>query len=285
VTTAAYSALAKYIEQHEIDVVIVDNASDVFDSDEITRAMVRRFIRSLAKLVRPRGGSALLLMHVDKTTARGLSAGSDNYSGSTAWHNSVRSRLFLKSTADGALELLHEKANFGPKQAPIALRWPMDGMPELDRPLTPVVQGMADRNDVRALLALIHEFSSRGESIATAPNSPSNAARMFATEKTFPKRKAGEVAQLLRDAERKGLIARETYRDAGRKQHERWELTADGYGLIGVDAPCAPSAPTLEHGAHSTHGARTAPSAPCHGVGGVGGGARTQVGAESGSRG
>ena len=276
-TTPAYAALSEFVAEHEIDVVIIDNTSDVFESDEISRVMVRQFIRSLAQIVRPRGGSVVLLMHVDKSTARGLASGSDNYSGSTAWHNSVRSRLFLKATDDGGLELRHEKCNYGPKHAPIALRWPADGMPEVDRPLTPVVQGIADRNDLQAILALIHEFSTRGESVATSPNSPANAARMFAAEKTFPKRrKAGEIATLLRDAERQGLVARETYRTSDRKPHERWQLTGDGFTLIGVDAPSAPSAPSPELGTQSQHGAGTAPSAPSPGVGGVGGGARTQ---------
>lgn len=280
-TTAAYSELLRYVAEHEIDVVIIDNTSDVFESDEISRQMVRQFIRSLAQIVRPRGGSVVLLMHVDKSTARGMASGSDNYSGSTAWHNSVRSRLFLKSTDDGGLELRHEKCNYGPKHAPIALRWPPDGMPELDRPLTPVVQGIADRNDLQAILSLIHEFSTRGESVATSPNSPANAARMFAAEKTFPKRrKAGEIATLLRDAERQGLVARETYRTSDRKPHERWQLTGAGFALIGVDAPSAPSAPSPEVGAQSQHGAGAAPSAPSPGVGGVGGGARTRKSAQ-----
>lgn len=276
-TTSAYAALMQYVADNEIDVVIVDNASDVFEGDEISRTMVRRFIRGLAQIVRPRGGSVVLLMHVDKSTARGLSSGSDSYSGSTAWHNSVRSRLFLKSTDDGGLELRHEKCNYGLKHAPIAMRWPADGLPELDRPLTPVVQGIADRNDLHAVLGLIHEYAGRGESIATSQNSPGNAARMLAAEKAYPrKRKPTEVFGLLRDAERQGLLLRQDYRDTGRKLRERWQLTEAGRAAIGVSAPSAPSAPTPDSETHGAAGQAGAPSAPSPGVGGVGGGARAR---------
>lgn len=275
-TTAAYAALSKYVADQEIDVVIIDNTSDVFESDEINRTMVRQFIRSLAQIVRPRGGSVVLLMHVDKSTARGLSAGSDNYSGSTAWHNSVRSRLFLRSTDDGALELRHEKCNYGPKHAPIALRWPPDGLPELDRPLTPVVQGIADRNDLQALLGLIHEFYGRGEWVATGTSSPSNASRVLSSARAYPKRrKPAEVFEILRDAERAGYLARETFRTNDRKERERWALTSAGADLIGV-APTAPTAQTSADSTDSADGAGGAPTAPTSGTGGVGGVARAQ---------
>jgi AAA domain len=276
-TTAAYAALTKYVADNEIDVVIVDNTSDVFESDEISRSMVRKFIRSLAQIVRPRGGSVVLLMHVDKSTARGLSSGSDNYSGSTAWHNSVRSRLFLKATDEGGLELRHEKCNYGPKHAPIALRWPADGMPELDRALSPVVQHIADRTDAVALITLIHEFYGRGEWVATGTSSPSNAARVLSNARSYPKRrKPAEVFEILRDAERHGQLARETYRTNDRKERERWALTAEGCGLIGAPAPTAPTAPTYMQSMDGADGAGGAPTAPTSGVGGVGGAARAQ---------
>lgn len=276
VETPAYAALAQYVEEHAIDVLIVDNASDVYGGDEINRPMVRSFIRSLAKLVRSRGGAVVLLMHVDKRAARGTAGGSDNYSGSTAWHNSARSRLFLESKGEGTLKLTHEKSNYGCKHSPILLRWPPDGLPELDLSPSPVAQGIADRNDLKAILSLIQEFSSRGESVATSHNSPSNAAKVFATERTFPKgRKPGEITQMLRDAQRDGLVERETYRDSERKPRERWRVSEGGREFIRASAPCAPSARSSEVSEHGALGAGSAPSAPTPCAGGVGDGART----------
>jgi RecA-family ATPase len=135
-TTPTYAALASYVEQHAIDFVIVDNASDVFDGDEINRTLVRSFIRALVRLVRPRNGAVLLLAHVDKGTSRAGKAltNTEAYSGSTAWHNSARSRLFLLEKDAGVFELQHQKCNLGPKQEPLLLDWPKDGVLQLAEP-------------------------------------------------------------------------------------------------------------------------------------------------------
>ncbi len=270
-TTATYEALQEYIEQHAIDVVLIDNSSDVYDGDEIVRKMVRGFIASLARLVRPRGGAVVLMAHVDKTTSRASrDATIESYSGSTAWHNSVRSRLFLLEKSPGQLELQHQKWNLGPKRDPLQIIWPTNGLPTLDAPASGFVAGMQEKNDTRALMRLIHEFYCRGEFVATLPQSRNNAAKVLSEEKTFPsKRKAGEIFSLLRDAERAGLVKRETYKDTNRKQHERWALTDEGYQLAGV-APCAPCAPCASVESPVTEGAEGAPCAPCA-IGGTGG--------------
>jgi hypothetical protein len=281
-TTATYDALRDYIERHAIDVVLIDNSSDVYDGDEIVRKMVRGFIASLARLVRPRGGAVVLMAHVDKGTSRATrDASAESYSGSTAWHNSVRSRLFLLEKTPGQLELQHQKCNLGPRREALAITWPANGLPDVDAPASGVVAGIQDRTDTRALLRLIHEFYGRGEFVAAGQQSRNNAARALADEKTYPKRrKAGEVFGLLRDAERTGLVKREAYKDANRKEHERWALTAQGCEVAGV-APCAPCAPCVEPGAADTPGAGGAPCAPCA-IGGYGGiEQRTSDGAEA----
>ncbi len=94
-TTSSYEALRAYVEEHEIDVLIVDNASDTFDAQEIDRARVRGFMRALARIAQVKGGAVLLLAHVDKGSSRRDRTGTEGYSGSTAWHNSARSRLFM----------------------------------------------------------------------------------------------------------------------------------------------------------------------------------------------
>jgi putative DNA primase/helicase len=277
-TTPAYSALQAYVESHAVDVLIVDNASDAFDASEIDRAKVRGFMRALARLAQVRSGAVLLLAHVDKGTSRGERSGTEGYSGSTAWHNSARSRIYLSRDKDGALLLEHQKSNLGRLRDPVSLEWPHDGLPQLVVPLSPVVQGIADRNDTRAALAVLHEFHGRGEYVATSAQSPSNAARVLGTDPAFPRRKPAEVFNLLRDAERRGLIERQQYRNTDRKERERWALTAAGCNLIGKPAPSAPSAPSDEPSAPSAGGAPSAPT-PAWGV--RGGGARTEVGAEA----
>jgi hypothetical protein len=75
---------------HEL--VVIDNASDGYAADENNRQLVRNFMRLLRQFARGNHAAVILLAHIDKTAARYGSAG-NSYSGSTAWHNSARSRL------------------------------------------------------------------------------------------------------------------------------------------------------------------------------------------------
>jgi putative DNA primase/helicase len=244
--TPAYEAITEYVRAGEFGFVIVDNASDVFDGDEINRAMVRGFLRSLAAWARP-AGAVLLLAHVDKATSRagpaaGKTGNTEAYSGSTAWNNSARSRLFLKETGEGEFELQHHKCNLARKQPPLGLEWPQDDVMQV-RAAGGMVAVIERKGDTRALLGLIAEFYSRQEWVASAAQSTNNAARMLAQEKGYPKHlKAGEVLALLRDAQRDHLIEVEGYRDEDqRKPKKRWRLTAAGYELAALAAPSAPS--------------------------------------------
>ncbi len=226
--TPQYEWLRQRIEQHNADVVVIDNASDVFDGNEINRAQVRQFVRSLARLVRDRNGAVLLLAHVDKSTARGSAAGSESYSGSTAWHNSVRSRLFM-AEEDGHIVLRHEKANYGPRAPDVHLvrSGPM---------LRPVSEQGADpaaglKRDIElaAVLRLMVDFEQRGERISTAPNQPNNPYRLMSSEKGFPRSitKSG-MNSVMRELERRRYITKREERTDNRKVRERWTMTSDG---------------------------------------------------------
>jgi len=265
-TTATYAGLRDFAAMHAVSLLVVDNASDAFDASEIDRARVRGFMRALARLARERDSGVLLLAHVDKGTSRGdRGPNSEGYSGSTAWHNSARSRLFMARDKDGALTLEHQKHNLGKLREPLHLVWPEGGIPQLDEPVSGPVQGISDRTETRALLALLHEFFGRGEYVACAQNSTANAARVLSSQKGYPKRKPAEVFDLMRTAERQGLIERQSYRTADRKPRERWGLTTAGCDLIGVTAPTSVRAPPphTPRCALGALGAPVAPAAPC----------------------
>jgi len=271
-TTPSYAELREYLGLHHIDVLIVDNASDAFDASEIDRARVRAFMRSLTRIAQEHGGAVLLLAHVDKGTSRGdRQGGTESYSGSTAWHNSARSRLYLSRDKDGgALLLEHQKANLGRQAEPLRLSWPEGGVPQVDQPLGGFVQHIADGTDTKALLKLIHEFYGRSEFIATDPRSRYHVVKVLGGEPTYPKRrKPADVFKLLRDGERRNLIRRETYRDRYRRDAERWQLTPAGLESIGLAASAA-SAASTEHAAPAHTAQAAAASAASALLGGVG---------------
>jgi putative DNA primase/helicase len=61
VTTRTYDSLREFLAAHDVSMLVVDNASDVFDASEIDRARVRGFMRTLARIARERdaGGAVV----------------------------------------------------------------------------------------------------------------------------------------------------------------------------------------------------------------------------------
>lgn len=259
VTTATYRALADFIKAGAFDLVMVDNASDVFDADEINRPLVRQFVRDMKRLVAAGNGALVLLSHVDKTTSRAGKTGADEaYSGSTAWHNSVRSRLFLLETGPGEFELRHQKCNVAPKQPPLALAWPTDDvLCRLEQ--SRLMRHLAAKADTRALLGLVHEFSQRGEWVGTTATGPRCLSALLAGERDYPRHlKPREAQAAMREAQRDGLAAVVVRKDSSRRQRDCWELTPAGLEFVG--ARVAPVAASSRTGATSAEEERCARS-------------------------
>jgi KaiC/GvpD/RAD55 family RecA-like ATPase len=242
--TAAFHELAGRLNEHGADVVIVDNASETYDANEVNRQQVRGFVRALAGLLRARGGAVLLLAHVDKQTSRGdkRATGSENYSGSTAWHNSVRSRLFLGKTEGGMLALEHQKSNLGPEHASLTLCWPVGGLPGLVDPAA--LHAAAEQREgdaMRALLPLVGEAYTQGRWVSLLHQGPRAPDKVLGSMRGYPALlRPAAAAGVLRTAKERGLITVEEYQTSGRKRSERCKLTEAGVQFA-QGAPSAPS--------------------------------------------
>ncbi|MFE8034133.1 AAA family ATPase [Thiohalocapsa marina] len=224
--TTAYHRLAACVDG--VDLVIVDNASDAYGGDEINRRQVRHFIKSLNKLVRPHGGACVLLAHIDKAAARHGSNG-NTYSGSTAWHNSVRSRLALLATRDGEPELHHEKLNLGKRlDKPLPLAWTETGvlLPSDGRSRASDATRVADD---AAVLAALTAAIKAGESIPPANTGPATSwhkLRIYPEMPDHLREKSGKRVfdEAMLRLQRAGKIERESYTDRHRNGRERWAL-------------------------------------------------------------
>ena len=103
-------------------------------------------------------------------------------SGSTAWHNSVRTRLYFKaasgndydSKADPDLrELQCMKSNYGPTGEIIRLRWDNGTFKPLGTPSSQ--ERMAEDKKTEALfLELLDRFNRQGQRVSPHPSSPQN---------------------------------------------------------------------------------------------------------------
>ena len=263
-TTKTFDELRALVESQRPDLVVIDNSSDAFAGDEIQRRQVRAFMRELARLAQT-GCAVLLLAHVDKLTARAVkSTNGENYSGSTAWHNAARSRLFVSRDESGLLTLEHQKSNLGKRQEPITLHWPEGGLPVLTEGTAHKMpdeqeQGRTDDANAMALLQLIAEAESRGQHCSPVPTARNNVHAMLRGEVAFDALglKAHDTKRLTNNAHRAGWLSVVEYRTADRKSRERWTVTETGRRIAEIPAALsALSAPCTKEGAEGAEGAR-----------------------------
>lgn len=247
--TPGFNRLAEIIGEVQPSLIVVDNASDVYDAGESDRANVRRFMRFLRRLylAGSEPPAVMLLAHIQKQAVGNRAA--ESYSGSTAWHNSARSRLALAAPDKNdptRLLLTHDKNNLGKLAEPLHLARTMTGLLMVDDATQGGAWELIEPPE-NALLRVLADFNRRGERVSPEQSARNNVWKMLRPEPGFPKRAysvAGPLFAAMRELERGGLIERVEYVNAHRKRYEQWLLTAEGWERIGESAPTAPTAPT-----------------------------------------
>lgn len=285
--TGRYERLREIVMDWLPTLVIVDNASDVYEANENDRAQVRGFVRSLAALSRQSEShpAILLLTHTPK---HALGGRAESYSGSTAWHNSARARLSLTPDKDDESRLILslDKLNLAPlRRDPLRLSRSDGGVLVLDEGLHDAEESHGEP-PTTILLRLLADFVRRGERVSPEPKAHTNAWALLREETEFPRkryRNASALQAAMRQLERDGLISREDYRDAYRKTRAAWVLTAKGWEAIEGSALSASSAPSSDESAPDATPYESAPSAPSHGAGGMGDRERIREGAQGGT--
>ena len=163
----------------------VDTSADVFAGNENDRTQVRQFISLLRRLAIVSNGSVVLLSHPSLT---GMNSGS-GLSGSTAWHNSVRARIYMTAPKlepgeqpDTDLrEMVFKKSNYGKIADAMVLRYqrglflPEAGVYGLDKM---VKEQKADE----VFLALLTRFTEAGRNVSEKPSSNNYGPALFAKE-------------------------------------------------------------------------------------------------------
>ncbi len=126
--TPLFEGFCKQIEQHRPKVAVVDTLADINPTDENQRSAAGQFIQLLRKPAIEFGCAVIALAHSSLT---GINSGSGT-SGSTAWINSVRSRLYLTKLKDEeadpnlrVLELM--ETNYSQAGTTVNVRW-KDGL-------------------------------------------------------------------------------------------------------------------------------------------------------------
>ena len=167
--TPVFRGLVARVEQIKPRLVILDALADVFGGEENARAQACQFIGLLRGLALDHDLAVVLIAHPSLT---GMSSGTGT-SGSTAWSNSVRSRLYLERIKadsgreiDADLRVLRvKKANYGPPGVELRLRW-SNGAFILDGPAGGLDKLAADAKAERVFLHLLAMFAAQRRGVS-----------------------------------------------------------------------------------------------------------------------
>lgn len=116
--TERWHALERTCEVCDVGLYAFDNATDAMAGDLNDIHQVAEFVNLLTGLAIRRNGVAMIIHHPNKRD--------DEWLGSVAWHNKVRSRLIIERPSEDdpdARVIKNPKANYGPSGGEIAFRW------------------------------------------------------------------------------------------------------------------------------------------------------------------
>jgi len=165
------------------ELIILDSLYDLFSGNENDRGQAQQFIGFLRQIAIAIEGAVLLTAH---PSVRGIDSGAGT-SGNTAWHNAVRSRLYLhrpkerddETPDDNARILSRRKANYAGTGDGIDLEW-KDGVFALPYQATGAVKGMEKRNAEMAFMDALKAINKRGQRVNASLNTGSYAPRFMA---------------------------------------------------------------------------------------------------------
>ncbi len=179
--TALFAELESRAANEGPALVIIDTVADVYPSNENDRAKVRQFIGILRGLAIRQRCAVMLLGHPSLT---GLNSGTGT-SGSTAWNNSVRSRLYLSRIQRDGYEpdpdkrvLSTKKANYGRIGGEIGMTW-QQGVFVVDQEETQLERLATGAKAERVFLKLLRQCTEQGRRVNSA-GGLSYAPKMFA---------------------------------------------------------------------------------------------------------
>ena len=172
--TSLFTRLHEAARDIKPKTITLDTSADIFAGNENDRAQVRQFVGLLRGLAIDTNSAVLVCSHPSLT---GISSDT-GLSGSTAWHNSVRARLYFKpatteagETPDPDLrELQFKKNNYGPLSERVLLRWrngvfvPVPSEGSLERMA-------ADQKDDEMFLTLLVSLNEQGRNASPSANS------------------------------------------------------------------------------------------------------------------
>ena len=175
--TPFYYRLLEHAASIHAEQVLIASAANVFAGNENDRAQVQQFENLLVGIAQQTGGSVTLIGHPSR---RGMDEDGGGFSGSTAWHNAFRSRIWIEPDKEmpDLRRISFLKNQYGPEDETIAVQW-RNGMF-----LPPMKQSSYEQaaSDVRAEIAVldfVREKTRHGQDFAASTSAHTHPATLM----------------------------------------------------------------------------------------------------------
>jgi RecA-family ATPase len=247
--TDAYKRLERTAVDFGVGFVVLDNVAHLTE-EEIARSKVAGFVNLLNRLAGEINGSVLFLGHPNKA--------GDNYSGSTAWENQVRSRLFLEIADEhdpDVRSLTRAKSNYARRGDQLNFRWhrwafvrPEDLGDDMRRELEETARATADNSAFLACLRVrLEQRRPVSENKASRTYAPLEFAQMTEARGISKGRLEAAMDRLFRTQTiERGFLWREDGKDKSGLREKAADLPADLPRTVPAD-PLSVVTPTPAH--------------------------------------
>lgn len=158
-----FQQIHNFCQDFGAELIVLDSLHDLFSGNENDRQQTRQFVNLLAGLASDHHGAVVLCAHPSRD---GMASGS-GYSGSTAWHNTVRSRAYLTRPAEGedadpdSRVLKNMKANYGAMGGAVNIVYREGAFAVVEKP-SGVFKTITDRKHEKVFMDLLRQSLARG---------------------------------------------------------------------------------------------------------------------------
>jgi RecA-family ATPase len=196
-TTALFTRI-EHVARDGAELLVLDSLHDLFSGNENSRPHARQFVNALRSLALQMITGAVLLTAHPSLSGRTSGTGE---AGSTAWNNTVRSRLYLTAPRkdDGSSpdrdyrELKTMKANYAASGGVLRLRW-QDGVFVRDDIPTGIMGTIERRSAESAFLACLDALTTQGRRVNDGKMQANYAPKLMATMPEAERYRVNELA-------------------------------------------------------------------------------------------
>jgi RecA-family ATPase len=229
--TDLYAQIMNKAFNEGFGLVVLDSLYDHFSGNENSRPHAHQFTSALRTIAMEIDGGVIVTAH---PSLSGINSGS-GLSGSTAWNNAVRSRLYMttpKADDNGDTDhdqriLSTKKSNYAGKGADLKLTYRNGVFVRADGE-TGIIGSIMRQSAEKVFLSLLAKTTNEGRNVSSSSQAPNFAPKMFARRPDREGLSKQDFSRAMESLFAAGTIINENY---GRSGDERKRIVRSGAPL------------------------------------------------------